>query len=522
LTDAYVELPEAGGERVSLDKPHISVGRDAGNDIVLSGDPVVSRRHLELIESVAGWAVRDLGSMNGTLVNGEPITGDRLLSAGDEIRAGDRHLVFQLAEPSSPGATIVGLPAPGPARPAAATLVPVGREGPPAPPVQAPAANRSPRRGGVVAAVIAAAAVLLVALTGGGLLVRALVIPRLLAPPPARTYARVATIPWAPAEPTSVDIGWFDPGSHTYYLADRSNGVVHVVDAGSDRELAAIGGFVGKQGRNLTAGPNGVLEVADRQELWVGDGDGTIKVVDVPSRQVVAAIPTGSQTRVDEFAYDPTRRLVAATVPDAAPARLLLISVPARKVVAEADFPDATAGIEQPAWNPADGDFYLAVSATHANPGGEVDVVNPASAAILRTIPLRACGPHGIVFGPADQLLAGCSHDAIASGARASTIVVDARSGRTLVTISQVGGSDQVAYDPRDERYLVAASDMTSDGTMAGTRTPVLGVIDARADRWLYNIPTTPLTHSVAVDPNDGHVFVPLAGAGIGVFAPPG
>src|ERR687886_115995 len=80
----------------------------------------------------------------------------------------------------------------------------------------------------------------------------------------------------------SFDIGWVDPGTARYYLADRSNSSIDVVDTTENAVVKQITGFKGFTGNNDTSGPNGVVTVS-RRELWVGDGDSTIKVVDVPT-----------------------------------------------------------------------------------------------------------------------------------------------------------------------------------------------------------------------------------------------
>lgn len=64
-----------------------SVGRDISNDIVIQ-DPEVSRRHLCLRYENGCYHAEDLGSTNGTFVNGEPMTTSRCLEANDLIRLG--------------------------------------------------------------------------------------------------------------------------------------------------------------------------------------------------------------------------------------------------------------------------------------------------------------------------------------------------------------------------------------------------------------------------------------------------
>ena len=70
------------------------IGRERDNDVVLT-DPRVSRYHAQ-IELVEGrWTVRDMGSANGTLLNGQPVVEPHSLAADDRITLGDTELIFQ-------------------------------------------------------------------------------------------------------------------------------------------------------------------------------------------------------------------------------------------------------------------------------------------------------------------------------------------------------------------------------------------------------------------------------------------
>ncbi|MEO1527410.1 MAG: GGDEF domain-containing protein [Planctomycetota bacterium] len=70
-----------------LETDHLLIGRDEKADLVLS-DSGVSRRHAELQREHGVFAVRDLGSTNGTLVNGVLIDGKTVLNTGDTVRIG--------------------------------------------------------------------------------------------------------------------------------------------------------------------------------------------------------------------------------------------------------------------------------------------------------------------------------------------------------------------------------------------------------------------------------------------------
>jgi len=80
------------GSRYLLDKDRITVGRHPESDIFLD-DITVSRRHAEVRRSEAGWAVADVGSLNGTYVNRARID-ETALTEGDEVQVGKFKLVF--------------------------------------------------------------------------------------------------------------------------------------------------------------------------------------------------------------------------------------------------------------------------------------------------------------------------------------------------------------------------------------------------------------------------------------------
>jgi uncharacterized OB-fold protein len=82
---------------LKLDASDFVVGRTAGCHLVL-GDALVSRRHAAFRVLPQGVEVRDLGSRNGVLVNGERIEGPALLKDGDQVRIGAQDLRVSSAE----------------------------------------------------------------------------------------------------------------------------------------------------------------------------------------------------------------------------------------------------------------------------------------------------------------------------------------------------------------------------------------------------------------------------------------
>ena len=89
---AVLTLP--GGQRIELHEGHYVLGRHLQNDIVLN-DTNVSRRHAEFVSAAGEVTVKDLGSTNGTKVNGVLVTGEQLLQHGDVINFGTAQVRFE-------------------------------------------------------------------------------------------------------------------------------------------------------------------------------------------------------------------------------------------------------------------------------------------------------------------------------------------------------------------------------------------------------------------------------------------
>lgn len=83
-----------------LDQAVVRIGRGEGMDIVID-NVSVSRRQAELRQEGGIWKVRDLGSANGTFVNGTRLAGDQPLRPGDEVSFGKFSVLFErvLSEP---------------------------------------------------------------------------------------------------------------------------------------------------------------------------------------------------------------------------------------------------------------------------------------------------------------------------------------------------------------------------------------------------------------------------------------
>jgi hypothetical protein len=139
---AGAELPLAGA---------LTIGRDQGADLVLD-DPGVSRNHARVTADAEGVVIEDLGSSNGTFVNGQALTAPQRLAEGDNIQLGTAilELTLQTGETQllDPDATVAHPPpvAPPPAQAEPAPMPEPPRPEPvaPAPPAPSPAVPLPP------------------------------------------------------------------------------------------------------------------------------------------------------------------------------------------------------------------------------------------------------------------------------------------------------------------------------------------------------------------------------------------
>ncbi len=83
----------SGTRTVQFDGTRLTLGRDPSNDVVLT-NPNVSRFHAEVIAADGGYELRDLGSRNGTRINGQLIGDRAVMQTGSEIGIGPFRLIF--------------------------------------------------------------------------------------------------------------------------------------------------------------------------------------------------------------------------------------------------------------------------------------------------------------------------------------------------------------------------------------------------------------------------------------------
>ncbi len=83
------------GKRLMVGPTGVTIGRSRQCEVVLD-DPNVSRQHAEIRPRGGSWVLTDLGSTNGSSINGRRINGPEVVKPGDEIEIGTSQIRFEL------------------------------------------------------------------------------------------------------------------------------------------------------------------------------------------------------------------------------------------------------------------------------------------------------------------------------------------------------------------------------------------------------------------------------------------
>ena len=198
---------------------------------------------------------------------------------------------------------------------------------------------------------------------------------------PTTTQTECLTAVQIPGNPLrSFDISWANPDRAEYYLGDRSNAGIDIINTKNNTFKRTIPGFVGimlnSNGtvNNNISGPDGVT--SHGRWLYAGDGDSTLKVIDLnaPTASAIKqSIPTGGSTRVDEMALTTDGKLLLAANNaedppfgtlfrangDASISNVVIIT---KITVDPAIIPTGLGlSIEQPTWEPKTARFYVSI-----------------------------------------------------------------------------------------------------------------------------------------------------------------
>lgn len=352
----------------------------------------------------------------------------------------------------------------------------------------------------------------------------------------------------------SFDISFVDPtplAGHPdglYYLADRSNAALDVIDIATDTLFGQIGGaafgFAGDTGSTNTSGPNGVVAASP----CIFATDGPSRVVSINSAvsfvTPVSSVSTGGINRADELAFDPKdRALLVINNADNPPFGTFIGVSPtcALSVVARISFATigATNGAEQPVWDPGTQRFYVSIPEINGpgdgtGPTGGVARINPLNGVIETVYPINFCQPAGLTLGPNGNLLVGCNSVFDNSGKKCTAVVPSpnpelaatetnetegapatctggtaypqvaicnpgqgCKPGASLVSVFGVGGGDEVWFNSGDGNYYVTAGNNPIG--------PTFGVVNSTTNTLTQLVPTVPPVPATAPPTPPGH-----------------
>ena len=374
---------------------------------------------------------------------------------------------------------------------------------------------------------------------------------------PADTETKCLTAVQIPgAALRSYDISWVNPHRAEYYLADRSNAAIDIIDTHNRtfKRFLGKGLFVGVKLNNAgqpneavnndVSGPDGV--VTHGRWLYAGDGDSTLKVFDLDGPDALAQLPlsTGGATRVDEMALtaDGELLLTVNNAEDPPFANLFAANgdrnhssvreITKITIDIGADIP----AIEQPTWDPKTERFYVSVPVVGDNPAGCISradpkatppkvvtcdggllVIDPTNVTTgsmalgafdatknMGLVKLSECGPNGATVGPHDNLMLGCTQ--ANNPANRSTLVINATT-KHFSHVNGIVGSDEVWFNKGDGRYYTG-SNRNCAPAGCPAQAAVLGVIDGTSVL-IETIPQSSGSHSVAADSKRNLIFVP-------------
>jgi DNA-binding beta-propeller fold protein YncE len=281
------------------------------------------------------------------------------------------------------------------------------------------------------------------------------------------------------------------------YLADKDNKAVVIFDTKADKYVSRIGGFVGLTKNGDASGPNGVLVV--NGELWVSDGDSTVKVVDLKTGQIADTIATGGRMRANAMAYDPNDRIIIVANSNEEISFLSLISTePGRKILARIPVAESAENLERSAYHAPSGMFYTAIPVlVRDKTKGILAQTDAKSGKLVKLHELDGCHPHSLQIVSDSTIFLGCSSAHGASPKPGGDLAIfDIATGKLEGRAADLGGNGGSDLNPKLGLYYHS------------TTSASLVVIDVKTRQLVQKVPTSPGARSVAVSPINGRIYL--------------
>jgi DNA-binding beta-propeller fold protein YncE len=295
-----------------------------------------------------------------------------------------------------------------------------------------------------------------------------------------------------PGDPiTDIGIMAIDQTTGLGYLADKTNKSVVVFDTKADKYVSRIPGFMGRTKDGDVAGPNGVVVV--KGEVWVSDGDSTIKIIDGKTGKVTETISTGGKKRANGMAYaEKADVVIVANSNDDPPYLSFISAAPGHKILGKVEVPESAENLERSAYHEPSGTFYTVIPVSRAdNTKGLIAQTDPKSAKLVKLHQV-GCHPHSLSLASESSLFLGCSSVHGPSPKPGGDMAIfDIATAKVETVLAGYGGNGGSTVNPRLGQYYHS----TTGGELM--------VVDTKTKQGLQKVPTSTGARSLAVGPND-------------------
>jgi DNA-binding beta-propeller fold protein YncE len=303
-----------------------------------------------------------------------------------------------------------------------------------------------------------------------------------------------------PGEPIT-DIGIMDIDQTTGlgYLADKTNKSVVVFDTKTDKFVSRIPGFVGRLKDGDASGPNGVVVVKGGAEMWVSDGDSTIKVIDTNTVQITGRIATGGTKRANGMALaEDIGVVIVANSNDNPPFLSFISTAPDRKILARIPIAESGENLERSAYHAASGMFYTAIPVSRADTSkGLLAQTDAKNGKLVKLHELARCHPHSLAVVSESTIFLGCSSAHGPSPKPGGDMAIfDIAAGKVETSLTGYGGNGGSTVNRKLGQYYHS----TSGGTLM--------VVDTKTKQGLQQIPTSNGARSLGVSLANNRVYV--------------
>jgi DNA-binding beta-propeller fold protein YncE len=245
------------------------------------------------------------------------------------------------------------------------------------------------------------------------------------------------------------------------------------------------------------SGPNGVVVV--KGEVWVSDGDSTIKVIDGKTGQITGTFATGGKKRANGMALgEDIGVVIVANSNDDPPFLSFISTAPDRKILAKIPIPESGENLERSAYHAPSGMFYTAIPVSRADTTkGLLAQTDPKNGKLVKLHELAGCHPHSLAVVSDSTIFLGCSSaHGPSSKPGGDMAIFDIAAGKVESSLTGYGGNGGSTVNRKLGQYYHS----TSGGKLM--------VVDTKTKKGVQQLPTSNGARSLGVSLANNRVYV--------------